>query len=221
MKCEASYLQSVMRSISKSTVGAREYIKGILGNTEVVLSVCGVGKVFAGVCAHTMIVDFGCTHIINIGVAGSLSESVVIGDIVSASVTVQHDMDTSAVGDPVGLISGLDIIELECDKAFADDISKFFAQQGKPLKTGIVASGDKFIKKTPDKIRICERFGACAAEMEGGAIGQICIANKIPYNVLRIITDNANEDSGSDYSFNLEESAVSLAKLFSQYIQSL
>ena len=220
MNCEAEKLREMLSDSRSEKLGASVYTRGRLGKTEVVVSVCGIGKVFAGACAQTMIVDFGCTHIFNIGAAGSLSEKVGIGDIITASATVQYDMDTSALGDPVGLISGLDVVEMECDKSFGDSFAQFAAKQGKTLKTGIIATGDKFIKRSEDKKLLAEHFGASAGEMEGAAVGQICCANGVPYNVIRVITDNASEEAGDEYSFNLEECAVYLAQLFAQYLQS-
>ncbi|MBQ1904132.1 MAG: 5'-methylthioadenosine/adenosylhomocysteine nucleosidase, partial [Ruminococcus sp.] len=68
MRCEAAFFESVMTDTHSIKLGASSFTKCKIGDTSVVLSVCGVGKVFAGVCANTMIVDLGCTHIVNIGV---------------------------------------------------------------------------------------------------------------------------------------------------------
>ena len=82
MNCEAAYLESVMKDTEKKKIGAWEFTTGKIGSTQLVLAVCGIGKVFAGSCAQTMITSFGCTHIFNVGVAGSLDPKVKIGDIV-------------------------------------------------------------------------------------------------------------------------------------------
>lgn len=220
MNCEAAYLESVMKDTAKKKIGAWEFTTGKIGSTQLVLAVCGIGKVFAGSCAQTMITSFGCTHIFNVGVAGSLDPKVKIGDIVCATAAVQHDMDTSAIGDPIGLISGIDLVELPCDEAFAAEFEQFLAGQGKALCKGIIATGDKFIKLGADKKFIADTFGACACEMEGGAVAQICCANGVKCSVIRIITDNADESSGEQYTVNLDECAVSLADLFAKYLTS-
>lgn len=220
MNCEAAYFESVMTNTQKKKIGAWEFTIGKLGNTDVVQTVCGVGKVFAGACTQAMIMSFGCTHIYNIGVAGSLDRNVKIGDIVCADAAVQHDMDTSEVGDPVGLISGINIIELPCDKELTQKFEAFLSAQGKTLKKGIIATGDRFIKKSADKQYISTTFGAVAGEMEGGAVAHICYINEVPCSVIRMITDNADEGSSDDYSVNLEECAVSLAKTFAEFIST-
>ena len=220
MKCEADYLKKVMTDTQQKKIGAWTFTVGSLGKQQAVLAVCGVGKVFAGACTQTMITAFDCSHIYNVGVAGSLDESVKIGDIVSASATVQHDMDTTAIGDPIGLISGLNIVEMPCDEKFTQDFEKYLSSNGRTLRKGIIATGDKFFKETSDKKKVSQLFGAAAGEMEGGAVGQMCTANGVPYNVIRMITDNAGEDSGNEYAVNLEECAVDLARTFADFIKS-
>lgn len=220
MNCEAEYLKNVMTDTEQKKIGAWTFTAGSLGSTKAVLAVCGIGKVFAGSCAQAMITAFGCTHIFNVGVAGSLDEKVKIGDIVSAEATVQHDMDTTAIGDPLGLISGLNIVEMPCDEKFTEEFEKYLNSKGRTLKKGVIATGDKFFKLTSDKELVSQRFGAIAGEMEGGAVGQMCIANGVPYNVIRMITDNAGEGSGDEYTVNLEECAVDLAATFADFIGS-
>ena len=220
MSCEADYFKTVMTDTEQKKIGAWSFTTGSIGSTKAVLAVCGVGKVFAGSCAQTMISAFDCDHIYNVGVAGSLDKNVKIGDIVSAKATVQHDMDTTAVGDPIGLISGLNIVEMPCDETFTEKFERFVSSKGKILRKGIIATGDKFFKLTSDKELVSERFGAVAGEMEGGAVGQMCIANNVPYNVIRMITDNAGEDSGNEYAVNLEECAVDLASTFADFIRN-
>ena len=222
MECEAEKLKDMLEGTRSYKVGMTTFYRGRFGMTEAVVAVCGIGKVFAGICANTMIIDFGCTHIYNIGAAGSLDQSVGIGDIISATATVQYDLDTSALGDPVGLISGLDMIELPCDEDFTKGFSQFAASKGRTIKTGIIATGDRFVKTYSEKKQIAESFGASACEMEGAAVGQVCCYNgMVPYSVIRIITDNASEEANDEYTFNLVERAVDLAQLFAQYLQTL
>ena len=93
-----------MSEMQEISVGGIDFYYGKLEGKDVALAVCGVGKVFASMCAQTMILSFSPDLIINTGVAGTLNENIGIGDMVIATDVVQHDMDTSALGDPVGLI---------------------------------------------------------------------------------------------------------------------
>ena len=59
-----------------------------------------------------MILRYRPRLVINTGVAGGMGKGIKIGDIVVADAVVQHDMDTSAMGDPKGLIPGIDRIQI-------------------------------------------------------------------------------------------------------------
>ena len=137
---------------------------------------------------------------INVGVGGSLSAALKYGDIAIADRLVQHDVDTSALGDPVGLVSTLNKVYFECDphtveciKAVVDEMDDVHGL------IGTIASGDQFISGTAIKERIVGHFGAVCCEMEGGAIAQVCCVNDVKCAVIRSISDNADDDSHSDY----------------------
>ena len=65
-----------------------------------------------GICAQILIDCFGVDTLINTGVAGSLDADINIGDIVISTDAVQHDMDVSMLGDPVGQIPRMDTFSL-------------------------------------------------------------------------------------------------------------
>ena len=84
------------------------FCKGSLGGKAVVIVRSGIGKVNMGICAQILIDCFGVDTLINTGVAGSLDADINIGDIVISTDAVQHDMDVSMLGDPVGQIPRMD-----------------------------------------------------------------------------------------------------------------
>ena len=63
----------------------------------------------------------------------------------------------------------------------------------------MIASGDQFVASGERKDFITSEFGAIACEMEGAAIGQVCYMNKVPFCVLRAISDSADGSSHMDY----------------------
>ena len=51
-----------------------------------------------------------------------------------------------------------------------------------------------------DKIKWLEsEFAALACEMEGASIAHVCYLNKIPFVVIRSISDNANNGAHMDF----------------------
>ena len=64
----------------------------------------GVSKVNAAMAAELLCLRYGVDLILNAGVAGCFTD-LPTGTLVVASEFVQHDVDTTAVGDPIGLVS--------------------------------------------------------------------------------------------------------------------
>ena len=65
---------------------------------------------------------------------------------------------------------------------------------------GRIVTGDQFVAD-PAKVKwFDEEFKALACEMEGGSIAQVCYLNKIPFVVIRSISDNANNGAHMDFA---------------------
>lgn len=199
MEVEIEGIRSKMTDKKEKTVSGVRYVSGRLGKNEVVTAVCGIGKVFAAICAQTMILEFAPSVIINTGVAGSLSAQLNVCDIAVADKVVQHDMDTSPLGDPKGLVSGINVIYFEADRDVCALLSESVREHGINTVSGTIASGDQFIASKEVKNRIAGEFGAIACEMEGAAIGHVCYVNKKPFAVLRAISDKADGVAEIDY----------------------
>ena len=137
-----------------------------------------------------------------------------------ADAVIQHDMDTSPLGDPVGLISGLNLVTLPTDPAVTDGLCACVREAGVPYVRGVIASGDRFVAGNAAKQRIRAAFPALdliACEMEGAAIVQVCFVNHVPCTVLRAISDGGDEHAFYDYPSFLRESAHTAASLLEAY----
>ena len=213
MKEELESLLPLMTEVSKTTLSGVEYVEGTLEGRRVVAAVCGVGKVFAAVCAQTMILRWAPERIVNLGVAGTMCNELGVLDAAVSDGVLQYDMDTSAVGDPVGLLSGINIITLPADERMAALLADCVEKRGGKALRGVIASGDCFVAGVEEKERIRALFPqVIAVEMEGGGIGQVCYINKVPFVLLRSISDG---DGGSmDYfQFKLQACENSIAIL--------
>ena len=199
MNVEMESLRSHIENPVTETVGGVTYVSGRLEGQEVVTAVCGVGKVFAALCAQAMILRYRPECIINTGVAGTLTDRLSVGDIAVSTGVVQHDMDTSPIGDPLGLISGINKVVLPADEALAKKLTACASVLGIKTLPGIVASGDQFVASAARKAFIVGQFDAIACEMEGAAVGQACYVNGVPFCVLRAISDSADGSSHMDY----------------------
>ncbi len=199
MEIEAKPLIETMTDTVCETVSGITFTKGTLRGHAAVVAVCGIGKVFAALCAQTMILTYAPQRVINTGVAGSLTARLKIGDLAVAEKVVQHDMDTSPLGDPVGMISGINEVHLPADAGTVALLTAAAKDIGVHTLPGVIASGDQFVSDATKKAWIADTFGAISCEMEGAAIGQVCYVNKVPFAVVRAISDDASGEAQMDY----------------------
>ncbi len=199
MDCELDAVTKLFDGLTVKKQGSLDFYCGNICGVEAVAAKCGVGKVFAAICAQTMILSFSPDLIINTGVAGNLSSDLRIGDIALSSAVVQHDMDTSPLGDPVGLISGINVIEIESDLSSALVMQDCLNELKINSEIGIIASGDQFIASPEKKAEIKKKFGAISCEMEGAAVGHVCYVNGVKFLVVRAISDDADNCSPDDF----------------------
>ena len=199
MDVEIDALKKMVENANTVTVSGIEYVSGQLFDKDVVVAKCGVGKVFASVCAQTMILNYHPDAMINTGVGGSMRDGISILDVVIGSNAVQHDMDTSAVGDPVGMISGINTIYLPCDAEISDQIRNCADKIGVKAHIGTVASGDVFVSDGALKKKIRFAFDASVCEMEGAAIAQVCYINGVKLAIVRTVSDGGADGGGMDY----------------------
>ncbi len=217
MQMEVDALQEQMENSRVESVSGIDFVCGNIKGKDVVVAKCGIGKVFAAICAEALILKFNVDMVINIGVAGSLTKDLGVLDVAVASNVVQHDMDTSPLGDPVGLLSGINMILLPADEKMVDLLCQCLKDRNINYKKGNIATGDQFIADANQKRRLSQDFEAIAAEMEGGSIGHVCYVNKIPFAVLRSISDS---DGGAmDYQTFAEKAALQSIEIVTDFIE--
>ena len=141
-------------------------------------------------------------------VAGTLSENIGILDLAISDAVVQHDMDTSPLGDPVGLLSGINIVKLPASKRLCEAVSAAADKMGIRYERGVIASGDQFICDAGKKSYIKSNFDAIACEMEGGSIGHVCFVNGVDFVVIRSISDNASGEANMEYPEMVKRAAA-------------
>lgn len=199
MSIEVEGIRALMTNKKETEVSGIRFVSGRLGKNDVVTAVCGIGKVFAAICAEAMILKFDPDVIINTGVGGSLDPKLKIGDVAIADRVVQHDMDTSPIGDPKGLLSGINKIYLDTDKKVSELLFECVRAEGVNAVFGTIASGDQFIASKERKKEITDSFGAVICEMEGASIGHVCYVNGKRFAVLRAVSDSADDSAQMDY----------------------
>ncbi len=200
MAVEVELLKEKMENLTVTHHAGMEFYDGILSGLNAVVVQCGVGKVNAAMCAQILCSVFGVTHLVNTGIAGSLCADLDIGDLVVSRDAMYHDFDCVHFGYEMGKVPGMDVVAFPADEtmihyalAAAEDVNPGHARIGR------VASGDLFVAEKSAKERIIEKTGAICTEMEGAAIAQTAYRNKVPFVILRAISDKADDSAEMDY----------------------
>jgi len=177
MEIEVANLIQNLREQSTKSYGGISFVQGKINDKDVVVAKCGMGKVNAAMCAQIMLLMYSPVVVINIGVAGSLSQRVQVGDIVIATDSVQHDFDLTPIGFEKGFIHEHGNVFLPCPKGVVEKLESAAQKQGSKYYTGTIATGDQFINSNDEKKAILDEFNAIACEMEGASIAHICDLN--------------------------------------------
>lgn len=211
---EALPIQQRSQLIEEKTFGFAKFEKRSYHGVEFLLAITGIGKVFAGAATQAIVDHYPeVDSILNVGVSGSIDfEKAPLFTIVYGTSFVQHDMDTSPIGDPVGMISGINVVSFEADPKILESLRNL---NGNAVK-GRVLSGDRFVAESEHKKALAKAWDAITIDMESAAEAQIAYVNKIPFGSLKCISDAGN--AAEEYEQNAKKAADFLGGLALLYL---
>lgn len=215
MDIETKKVKEKLSNISTVSFAKMEFCCGKIANNDVVIASSFEGKVNAAVCTQILISQFKVDYVINIGVAGAVSNKLKICDIVISSSTVEFDLDTTILGYDLGYVFGLNTVNMECDKNLADrlfNISNKFANSFK----GKIASSDKFVSDESITKLLQDKFDAIAVDMESASICHVCKLNNVPFCAIRVISDGCSD---REYREFLELALDKLDKIVYKFLE--
>ena len=200
MDIEVATLKENMEQVQVATHAGSTYYDGILEGTPAVVVQCGVGKVNAAMCAQVLCSVYGVSHIVNTGIAGSLSAQLDIGDLVVSQDAMYHDFDCVHFGYEMGRVPGMTVTAFPADERLME-LAYAAAETVNPghSKIGRIASGDLFVAAKAAKEAIIEKTSAQCTEMEGAAIAHTAYRNGVPFVIIRAISDKADDSAEMDY----------------------
>ncbi|MEY8319723.1 5'-methylthioadenosine/adenosylhomocysteine nucleosidase [Lachnospiraceae bacterium 46-61] len=223
MEEEITLLQQKANIISEEEMIGLTFYKGTLHNKNMVLVKSGIGKVNAALCTQILIDHFNVDCVINVGVAGAVYKQLSIGDIVISEDAVQHDMDTSVFGDPIGIIPRMEESYFKADKTLIDLAKKCSTTLTSKARVfiGRIASGDQFISTQQGKQKIWQTVQGYCAEMEGAAIAHACYVNHIPFVIIRSISDDAEDKAHIAYEQFVKIAAENSSELLEKMFENI
>lgn len=214
MQLEIDFLLSLMKeegAVKAEGVYSLLFYSGHIKKREVILVKSGVGKVNAAFCASLLIRVFHADVVINTGIAGALQEGMKVFDVVASTEACYHDVDASVFGYKMGEVPQMESSLFKADSYLLEKAWQAFASNDAfgniAFYKGRVVSGDSFVSDKEKKHFIRETFSASCVEMEGAAIAHVCFLCKIPFLILRVMSDMADEAEAAPYKFNEQKAA--------------
>ena len=223
MEEEVAALKEKMEIKEVLKKASMEFYKGTLQGKEVVVVRSGIGKVNAGLCTQILADVFDAQMVINTGIAGSLDARIDIGDIVISTEALQHDMDATQFGYPLGQIPRMETLAFPADEKMIS-LAKAACEKVNPeikVFTGRVVTGDQFVASKEVKDRIKTNFDGLCTEMEGAAIAQAAWLNEIPFVIIRAISDKADDSAQMDYPTFERQAIIHSVRLTEEMICNL
>ena len=223
MEEEVALLQEKMDVEVVVKKASMEFYQGKMNGREVVVVRSGIGKVNAGLCAQILVDVFHVTRLINTGIAGSLKAEINIGDIVLSSDALQHDMDARSFGYERGQIPRMDTMAFPADAELIE-MAKAACEEVCPelgVFVGRVVTGDQFIAERSVKDEIASWTGGYCTEMEGAAIAQAAYLNRVPFVIVRAISDKADDSATVDYPTFERQAIENSVKLVENFVSRI
>ncbi len=206
---EVALLKKEMNVTQVHHCAGMDFYEGDFEGRKAVVVRCGIGKVNAAMCTQILADRFKVDRVINTGVAGSLKSVINIGDIVLSVDALQHDMDATGFGYEPGVIPRMETSIFKADDQLVELAEHVCRQENPEIQVfkGRIVSGDQFVSDQDTKTRILRQFDGYCTEMEGAAIAQAAWLNKIPFVIVRAISDKVDGSAEMDYA-EFEEKAI-------------
>lgn len=217
-------IKNIMENIKEEKIYNLIFYIGNIHNKECVLVECGVGKVNAARTTQSLIDKYEVDYVINVGSAGSITPELNVQDIVIGKELIQYDFDITQIGDyekgeicDVGkyFYSDERLIKL-CEETIEDMKDRDFN-----IKIGRIGSADIFFADPKRAVEVRKEFGMECLEMEGAAIGQVCFLDKVPFLVIRGISDTPNGNNKIDFHTYLKIASKRAAEILENLISKI
>lgn len=188
LESEAKYVLEQIDNLSEFKLIDKKAYKGNISGKEIVLVISGIGKVNASFTTQAIISAFNPSYILNFGTAGGTNDNAKLFNYYLVDKCCQFDFDLSAIDPvPVGYIQDYDTTLFSNYTKEINDIDLIN-----------LASADRF-SFDPKDIDTINSATCSLRDMEGGAISQVCTANRVPLVMIKGVTDVYGHETGEFY----------------------
>jgi len=224
MNEELALIRESMKVERVDTIARRTFVVGSIGGVPCVCVQAGVGKVNAAITAEILVSHYGVDAVIFSGVAGGINSGLGIGDIVISEQVLHHDYGAITPTaflpwDTTGYAADTLLVRIAQDQAKVlhfEALPENICKETKHfprIMTGRVVTGDQFIASEEKRQWLEKIFRADCVEMEGAAVAQVCSIHRVPFVVIRCLSDLANEHADIDFEMFVSFAAKNSCRL--------
>jgi 5'-methylthioadenosine/S-adenosylhomocysteine nucleosidase len=181
----------------------------------------GVGKVSAAMGAQYAVDRFRPDYLVMTGIAGGLGGGLALGDVVVSRDCAQHDLDVTALGIPLGQVPFTEHRFLTADPTLVE-LALATPVAGQRVVAGRILSGDQFITAADaTRMERLQSLDGAAVEMEGAAVAMVATVNRVPFVIIRSISDHADAAAPADFKAWLRRAAANSYTVCEGILQGL
>ncbi|MDO5028131.1 MAG: 5'-methylthioadenosine/adenosylhomocysteine nucleosidase [Bacillota bacterium] len=208
MESEVKLILDHIEDLASKEISGFTYYTGKYKGKDLVVAQCSIGKVNSALSTQIMIDKFGPDFIINTGIAGGLDSRLDVLSVVIGEKLTFHDFDHEI------LKAYFPYQEyFYADQRAVKLAEEIFSREGLKHFTGTIVTGDLFVEDSKKKAQLQEDFSALCVEMEGAAIANTAFINKLPFIVIRTISDLADDGGSMTYDEFKVEASDNSAKM--------
>lgn len=159
-----------------------------LRGVDVVLT--GIGKVAAAVAVSRAVAERGPSVVLNVGTAGALRPG--LEGVHRIGRVLEHDVDHAALGALIG----------------EPVLGELVLDEGEPV---VLATGDAFVQDPVVRDALAAR--AHLVDMEGFAVARACAAAGVPCELVKVVSDQADEAAGRTWREQVDVTARTIAEV--------
>ena len=194
----------------EATIGASD-------QCELLLCTPGIGKVHAATAA-ALLVGVGRVDLLAVvGTAGRIDPTISGGAFLITE-AIQTDYGAYRNGDFVPYRAGTLPIGPADTTPFSSVRGQHAMAQDPTIPTARIASGDSFVEDRHRSQQVAAASQASLVDMETAAVAQVAESLGCDWVAVKAVSDDANDDSATDFAHQLARASTQAAKLFSQVI---
>ena len=222
MEPEVAILRAQISNCEITTIAGCEFYFGQLAGHDVILTRSGIGKVAASMATTILLDRYAPDCVINTGSAGGFDPELRVGDVVISDEVRHHDVNVTAFGYEPGQLPQQPAAFVSDEKliAVARQVMDQFPEM--QSRIGLICTGDQFMCEPEHIEQVRQTFPTMmAAEMEAAAIAQVCHQFKLPFVVIRSLSDIAGTESPSSFEEYLEVAAKNSSDMIVAMLKQL